>query len=685
MSFRLKLFISLIVGQVLVLVGTGLFGLDVMQKLARIFIVERGTENATLLAATLAEPLLFFDLSRIDEALTAVALDPSVTHAAAYDMAGRLVSYAGPSGVAANQLDPAVFAALPMTEFDAERRYHFVPIRIGDENIGVLCLAVIRTDLMQVFRNLGVGAMWPAFFAPVMTAFLSWKLATTLSRRLFDLRQATDHLGQGDLSVRVRMAGDDEFVALARSFNDMAARLEEDQQTLERRMRTDYLTGIPNRYATEEKLGQLLSQEDRRDFHILHIDLDKFKQANDTFGHECGDAVLCEIARRLQSAVMPAEAGADAAPIGFVGRIGGDEFIAIIPDLGQEQTLEFANDLIMRLNEPVRFNREPIHVGASIGIAGASAEDSDLDPGALLALADIAMYEAKRKSGNATVVLDSVLRDRGRAERALLADIGRGLDAGEFVPYLQPQVDLRNGEVVGFEVLARWHHPQKGVRVPGEFLLGLRDKDMLNMIDQSIRRSAMSWFAAARRDRPELGQARIGINVGQHQMADGRLVRKLQNLLQHTGLPAGAVAIEILENTLIDERSQQLHVNLQELLNNGFALELDDFGTGYSSMSNLLGFSVNRIKIDRSFVANIDRDGKRKLIVSAIVGIGHAFGAEVLAEGVETSAELAALRILGCDSVQGFHIAEPMEIAALETWLDQRRAGARATIMTMAS
>ncbi len=685
MSFRLKLFVSLIVGQGLVLVGTGLFGLDVMQKLARIFIIERGTDNAVLLAATLAEPMLFYDLSRIDEALRAVSLDPTVTHAAAYDMTGRLVSYAGPTGVAANRLELSVLETLPVTVFDAESRFHFVPIRLGDDDIGVLSLAVTRTDLLEVFRNLGLAAVLPAFLAPLVTVFLSWKLATTLSRRLFRLRQATDNLGQGDLSVRVEMAGEDEFAALARSFNHMAARLEEDQQTLERRMRTDYLTGIANRYATEEKLASLLSRDDRRDFHILHIDLDKFKQANDTFGHECGDAVLCEIARRLQTAVMPAEGGGDATPFGFVGRIGGDEFIAIIPDLGEDQTLEFANDLIMRLNEPVRFNREPIHVGASIGIAGASADDSDLDPGALLALADIAMYEAKRKSGNATVVLDSVLRDRGRAERALLADIGRGLDAGEFVPYLQPQVDLRNGDVVGFEVLARWHHPEMGVRKPGEFMLSLRDKDMLNMIDQSIRRSAMSWFAAARRDRPELAHARIGINVGQHQMADGRLVQKLQTLLQHTGLSADAVGIEILENTLIDDRSQQLRVNVQDLLQNGFALELDDFGTGYSSMSNLLGFSVSRIKIDQSFVRNIDHDPKRKLIVSAIVGIGHAFGAEVLAEGVETSAELAALRILGCDSVQGFHIAKPMEIAALEVWLDERHAATGSSFMTMAS
>lgn len=295
------------------------------------------------------------------------------------------------------------------------------------------------------------------------------------------------------------------------------------------------------------------------------------------------------------------------------------------------------------------------------------------------------MYEAKRKSGNGAVLLDGVLRERTRKERILITEISHGLDMGEFVPFLQPQIDLRTGGIAGFEVLARWRHPEQGLRLPGEFLLGLRDKDLRNTIDQSVRRAALSWFAQARQTMPELASARIGINLGQQQIADRRLAAKMTAVLRHTGLSAQAVSVEILENTLIDERNVQLRDNIRQLQDMGFAIELDDFGTGNSSMSSLLGLSVSRIKIDKSFVAGVDKDTKRKHIVSAIVGIGHAFGAEVLAEGVETPGQLSALRILGCDYVQGFLLCPPMDLADIDKWLADRSKGAATLSMIAAS
>lgn len=432
---------------------------------------------------------------------------------------------------------------------------------------------------------------------------------------------------------------------------EMAVRKAAEKQARELAER-DPLTQCLNRRSGLPALRAACDNADRqgRDLAVLMLDLDNFKQINDVRGHGLGDQVLAEIARR-----MAQEQGTD----GVLARIGGDEFACCIAcDPGDAEAVElFAARLVDAVSRPITINGVSLETSVSIGIAlwdrqAAEAGDSER----LVHQADIAMYHAKKGGRNRFAWFRPQMEDELRFRHELEAAIRAGIPAGEFAPYYEQQVDLATGEIAGFEMLARWHSPKYGMVGPDMFIPVAEDIDLIGPLSEALIHQAL---LDAREWDPRLT---LSVNISPVQLRDPWFAQKLLKLLAETGFPAQRLEIEITESCL--------HLNLgtvrsiiTSLKNQGIRISLDDFGTGYSSLSQLRALPFDRIKIDRSFVAELAQDGTSELI-NAIVALGKGLNLPVTAEGVETAEVLQALRGMGEFKGQGYLYSHPEDAAA---------------------
>jgi diguanylate cyclase (GGDEF)-like protein/PAS domain S-box-containing protein len=407
----------------------------------------------------------------------------------------------------------------------------------------------------------------------------------------------------------------------------------------------DALTDLPNRTALDSYFSRLLEDARLRggSFAVLCLDLDRFKQINDLFGHSAGDMALREAARRLREAAQGA----------FLARVGGDEFVAIVEQEPLPSSAELlASRLQAALDDDIAVDGHLFELGLSIGIA-VYPRDGD-DARSLFANADAALYRAKHEGRGAlrffTPAMDQQLRDR----RALERDLRSAIANGELSLEYQPQRH-RDGGIIGLEALARWQHPQRGAVPPGEFIPIAEESDLIVEIGEwALRaacREAASWH-------PSL---QVAVNVSAIQFRRGNLQQVVRTILQETGLSPDRLELEITEGVLIENVSRAAAM-LNGLKTLGVRIALDDFGTGYSSLSYLQSFPLDRIKIDRTFVECLGRTDRSLAIVRAVIGLAHGLGLPVLAEGVETADQLATLVAEGCDEMQGFLIGRPRPI-----------------------
>ncbi|WP_108261802.1 putative bifunctional diguanylate cyclase/phosphodiesterase [Mangrovicoccus ximenensis] len=362
-----------------------------------------------------------------------------------------------------------------------------------------------------------------------------------------------------------------------------------------------------------------------------------------------------------------------APPGALVARIGGDEFAMIIEEraLG-ERSSEIAEACIEAASRPIEFHGMKLAVGASVGIAHLSAQSQGQDADRLLADADIALYQAKEAGRGRLALFDGEARDSLEKQADLEFELALGLEYGEFVPFLQPQVDAVTGEVIGAEVLARWMSPSRGLLTPGAFLQSLRNPELEERITYAVRAAALDWMSRSEAGRPPA----ISINLSSTELTRVDCASDMDWELTMRGLSARKVSIEVLEDVVIHENDTEMERTISALRAAGHPLELDDFGTGNSGLANLVRLSVEQLKIDRSFISGIDADRSRQAIVQAMIGIGQALNIKVLAEGVETDAERKMLVSLGCTRMQGFHFARPMDTGSFERWMASRSAAA---------
>jgi diguanylate cyclase (GGDEF)-like protein len=417
----------------------------------------------------------------------------------------------------------------------------------------------------------------------------------------------------------------------------------------------DSLTGLPNRVLLDDRLQQAIAHADRdlRSFAVLICDLDRFKLINDSLGHRAGDELLQEVARRLLTVVRTADT---------VARFGGDEFVLIGTSTGDaEDAAALAVRVMDVLQAPVRIAAIDIHTSPSIGIA--MYPDDGVTMQALLAHADAAMYSAKQHGrGNFrryTPGMDAGTEDRVQLE----SDLHNALTQNQFQLYYQPKVDTRTGEVRSAEALIRWLHPARGIVSPAEFIPLAEECGLIGAIGGWVIREACRQTRAWQID--GVPTLRVSVNLSASQFRDSGLVESIRGALDDAGLQARYLEVELTESAVMSDPEKSIAI-LEQLSAMGVLVSVDDFGTGYSSMSYLRRFPIDKLKIDRVFIDEIVSRPEDASIVRAIVSLAHSLRLKVVAEGVETPAQLDFLKTAGCDEYQGYHFSRPLPAAEFE-------------------
>ncbi|HEY9214532.1 MAG TPA: EAL domain-containing protein [Ancylobacter sp.] len=421
-----------------------------------------------------------------------------------------------------------------------------------------------------------------------------------------------------------------------------------DQKEAEQRMwhmaNHDALTDLPNRGMMRDKLDAALRRARRSGSHVgvLLVDLDHFKDVNDSLGHDAGDALLIEAGRRLSACV---------GEVDTVARLGGDEFIVLLARLeNAAEGMEAAQRILAALSRPFIYRRTSLSCRGSIGVTIAPGHGTD--PSTLLKSADIALYRAKASGRGVAVEYDARMLQATESRIQLAGRVRQALKNGEFLPYYQPKVSLATGVIVGFEALLRWRHPRKGLLGPADFGQIFEDPDLAVTIGERVlelvTRDMASWKAAG----CDFGH--VAINVSSAEFARGELPERVLTALDAVGLPPEVLTVEVTETVFLGRGTEIVRQSLQILNQAGVLIDLDDFGTGYASLTHLKQFPVDRIKIDRSFVHDIEHDIDDAAIVRAVINLGRSLGIKTVAEGVETASQASYLRINGCDFAQGF-------------------------------
>jgi diguanylate cyclase (GGDEF)-like protein/PAS domain S-box-containing protein len=427
----------------------------------------------------------------------------------------------------------------------------------------------------------------------------------------------------------------------------------------------DPLTGLPNRLLFLDRLDQAVARcrRSQTSVGVAFLDLDRFKNVNDSLGHDAGDELLVEVARKLEAVIRPGDT---------VARFGGDEFTVLCEDLpmdtAREQTVEIAERLLAAVIRPLVVRGTEMFVGASVGIAMATSGDER--PEELLRDADAAMYHAKEAGRGQVVVFDDGMRTRALTAHATENALHRALDRGEFRIFFQPIVNLTQARCVGAEALIRWQHPERGLLAPAEFIPLAEETGLVVKIGWWVLEEAARNAARWQLEQPEPFQ--VSVNLSARQLVQPDLAERVAGVIAETGVQPSSLCFEITESVLMDDAETVLDV-ITRVRGLGVQFAIDDFGTGYSSLGYLKRFPVDSVKVDRSFVNGLATDPGDAAIVSAVIGLAHALGLRVTAEGVETQDQLAGLIALECDEAQGYFFAPPQPAPDLRSLIARTR------------
>jgi diguanylate cyclase (GGDEF)-like protein len=515
-----------------------------------------------------------------------------------------------------------------------------VPLVCAEHTVGALVVQSYSADHHYTLRD------------QELLTFVSYHIANALERI-----RAKDSLRRAYAQLENRV--DERTRALALANRDLRAQITE-RERIEARLKYetlhDSLTGLPNRTLLMQRLEHALARyhaDPAQGFAVLFMDLDRFKVINDSVGHLVGDDLLLQVGNRIRDCLKSED---------VVARLGGDEFSVLLEGVHDTaRACQIAERIINDLNAPFRLAAKELFTSTSVGIALAAPHYQN--PDELLRDADSAMYRAKADGRHRYAVFDDALRKEAVSLLEVENDLRRGLTRNEFVPYYQPVVDLESGDVVGYEALMRWRHPQRGVLLPGAFLGVAEDTGTSETIDWQI-------FTQVCRDANALAgsnDAFVAINLSARHFSNSKFDQRLLGLMAEYAVPASRLRVEVTERALL-ENTPAVKCILQAFRNAGISISLDDFGTGYSSLSYLHQYPLQTLKIDRSFVANLSEggEGSSDAVIRAILAMAETLSIEVIAEGVETPMQRDTLRRLGCRHVQGFLYAKAQPV---DTWI----------------
>jgi diguanylate cyclase len=470
--------------------------------------------------------------------------------------------------------------------------------------------------------------------------------ATALSRKWENDRLVRDEVGRLEEAISIRTHG-----------------LEAANRQLRHLSTHDVLTGLPNRVLLDDRLTQAMAHADRDkgSFALLVCNLDRFKLINDSLGHRAGDELLQEVARRLLGVVRNVDT---------VARYGGDEFVLVGNSIADpSDAMQLAARAIEVLQAPVRVAGIDVHTSPSIGIAIYPADGASIE--ALLANADAAMHSAKQR-GRGTVHRYAPGMQAGTEDRVQMeSELHTAITLKQFQLYYQPKVDTQTGEVRSAEALIRWIHPVRGVISPGEFIPLAEECGLIGVIGQWVIQEACRQAKAWQDD--GVPSLRVSVNLSASQFRESALVDNVRRALDDAGLQARFLEVELTESAVMNDPEQSIAI-LEQLSKMGVLVSVDDFGTGYSSMSYLRRFPIDKLKIDRVFIDDIASRPEDASIVRAIVSLAHSLRLKVVAEGVETPAQLEFLKAAKCDEYQGYHFSRPLPAVEFEQLIRKSRA-----------
>ena len=563
--------------------------------------------------------------------------------------------------------------AAPTGPFDIEvetGRYSARLMSIGQDN-GQTASVLLARSIDEATADYARLERWLLFLTAggiAISALAIIFTAKRIAQPISELADTAKRLERGDYKGQIDTSRDDEIGALAQAFDSMREGIAKREQEIRRLAYWDTLTNLPNRAQFLLLLKDAMEDARKREeaVFILMMDLDRFKHVNDVMGHSFGDALLRQVAGRLQ--LLLANRRQSSAQ---VARLGGDEFAVLLPASDVEAAQRMAADILQALEMPLSLEEHTVDIGAGLGIAGYPVHGSDGE--ALLSMAEVAMYAAKQRNDGA-VVYDAAMDKSSEKSLSLLTELRNAIERNEFRLHVQPKIMLDTGKVVGMEALVRWVHPERGNVFPDQFIPFAEQTGFIRVLTRWVmERSAELCQELAAKGH----HLKISVNLSTRDLLDQDLPAKFADLLVRHKLSPASFCLEITESAIMDD-PVRAQTTLERLSAMGFDLSIDDFGTGYSSLAYLKRLPVNELKIDKSFVLNMEHDEGDTKIVRSTIDLGHNMGLRVVAEGIESEAVWRLLADLGCDQGQGYFMSRPIPGDQMIAWLEKWEAPARA-------
>jgi len=487
------------------------------------------------------------------------------------------------------------------------------------------------------------------------SVFTAQHITTPLNR----LARSARRLAQGNYDAPIPVKGDDEIGALAGAFETMRNAVQERERQVTRIAFEDALTALPNRERLRVDVRQAIdaARQHGGRFAVLQLDLARFEQVNEVLGHRFGDGLLREVARRLLDGGRRDERD-------VVARVGGNDFALLLPGADAQAAMDAAERIRHLLEQPIRLEDHTIDLYGSVGIACHPEHASDAD--ALIARCAIAMQTARRR-GMGVMLYDSAMDASSAESLSLMSELRHALSHDQLRLYLQPKIALGSGAVIGAEALVRWQHPQRGLVPPMQFIPFAEQSGFIRELTAWMLARGTRLLRQLNADAPQL---KLSVNLSTRDLMDQDLPAKLRRMVTTQGIEPRCLCLEITESAIMDD-PQRAMLTLEALHEMGFKLSIDDFGTGYSSLAYLKSMPVHELKIDKSFVLNMERDLDDAKIVRSTIDLAHNLGLSVVAEGVETAKAWKLLQSLKCDEAQGYFIAKPMPEALFASWIQE--------------
>lgn len=667
LSAKLKLANLVTSGAVILLAGILLLGLQSWLSVQSL--LDRTRTDAIMTSANVSVATVFRDTRSAHDILAFLRASRDIKRAAVYDSAGKLFAFYQRDAQAPPP-PPTEVADFSHYELNWLELSWLQPFEYQGERLGTM---VVTGDLRTLYANLlsYIGMLLLLLGGSLAFASLVLnRMQTQITRPLSQLSLVASHVSEaGDFSVRAQVPSSSDVGQLAQTFNNILERIQrrETELTAEiverQRMQEqldflawyDNVTGLHNRHYFNQRLEQAVANAclHKSRMALIFIDLDNFKNFNDTLGHATGDEVLRIVAQRVSHTVRRED---------VLARVGGDEFAIIVRDIPEVSVAEqVARKFLDALGDPVFINGHEVFIGASIGISVCPDDATDVQD--LHKYADAAMYFAKNGGKNAYCVFAPSMR--GDAEKRITMETAmrRALERDELQLLYQPKVDLWSGRIVGAEALVRWHSPELGLLGPHAFIPLAEETGMIIAIGEWVLRAACRQLKRWQ----DLGYAEItmAVNLSGRQLRELSFVDKMRQVLEETGVDSTRLELELTESMLMDAGKQTID-KLRALKATGTRLAIDDFGTGYSSMSYLKMFPIDTLKIDQSFVRDLPGNSEDCAIVQAIIAMAHNLQLHVVAEGIETRGQSDFLRAYGCNLGQGMLYGAPMSVAELD-------------------